>query len=289
MILAKFSVILQKYNGDSMLWGEKALNFEYISSKDNKLLKSVRKLISSTRERKEQQRFVLEGLRLCADAAQNGYTIEAVIVSEELEGSDRLDVIVAAAKQRIKVPNSLFTTLCDTVSPQGVLCIVKTPERKSVEMIEEGKYIVLENTADPANLGAIARTAEALGISGLIVSANGCDPFSPKSQRAGMGALLRIPVIVCEDLLSDLVSLKKKGFEIFASVVSDADTLVTEADFSGNCAVLVGNEANGLTEAAIGLSDTKVTIPMAGRAESLNAAAAASILMWEMTRNGAKL
>lgn len=261
------------------------MNFEYISSKENKLIKSVRKLMSSARERKEQGVFVLEGLRLCADAAQNGFTIETTVVSDAMEESERLNEVYETSKTLVKVPHSLFKTLCDTVNPQGVLCVVKSRSVGDLEVITDGKYIALENTADPANLGAIARTAEAFGVSGIIVSSESCDPFSPKSQRAAMGALLRIPVFVSHNILGDIEKLKHKGFKIFASVVKDADCAVTDADFSGNCVVLVGNEANGLTEEAIAVSDSKVTIPMNGRAESLNAAAAAAVLMWEMVRS----
>ncbi len=261
------------------------MDFSFISSKDNKLIKSVRKLMTSARERKNTGMFVLEGLRLCADAAVNGYTVEYLIVAEGLEESERLNTVINAAKQRIKVPDGLFSYMCDTVSPQGVMCVVRIPETVgSIGDIKSGRYIVLENTADPANLGTVARTAEALGLDGLIVSSLGCDPFSPKAQRAGMGALLRLPIYLTNDLLSDLDGLKNKGFELFASVVLNSDCDVSKVDYPKNCAVLIGNEANGLTDEAIAVCDKKITITMQGRAESLNAAAAASIIMWEMTR-----
>jgi TrmH family RNA methyltransferase len=143
---------------------------------------------------------------------------------------------------------------------------------------------VLENTADPANLGAIARTAEALGISGLVISSQGCDPFSPKAQRAGMGALLRLPIYISSELISDLKGLSDKGFSLFASVVQDADSDVSKVKYPENCCVLIGNEANGLTNEIISVCDQKITITMKGRAESLNAAAAACMIMWEMVR-----
>lgn len=264
------------------------MDFSVVTSKENNLVKFVRKLLTSTRERKTTGLFVLEGLRLCADAALNGYEINTLIVSEKVQDSEKLDVLCKAADTLVKVPDSLFSYMCDTVSPQGVLCVVKKPEFNSVDICHKGKYIVLENTADPANLGTIARTAEALGLSGLIVSSAGCDPFSPKSQRAGMGALLRLPIIISDNVYSNLETLKRSGFSIFASVVSNADCDVREVEYGEKCAVLIGNEANGLTETAIKLCDKKVTITMSGRAESLNAAAAASIFMWEMTRNEVK-
>ncbi len=261
------------------------MDFSVITSKDNKLIKTVKKLLTSSKERRQTGLFILEGLRLSADAAVNGYNIETLIVAESVEESDRLNALTERAELRIKVPDSLFSYISDTVSPQGVMCVVKMPPKKTVNDITDGKYIVLENTQDPANLGAISRTAEAFGINGLIVLNKGCDPFSPKAQRAGMGALLRLPVILAEDIAEVLNILKEKGFKLFASVVSDADCDVTKADFSGNCAVLIGNEANGLTETAIPACDSRVTITMRGRAESLNAAAAAAVFMWEMTRS----
>ncbi|MBO5745599.1 MAG: RNA methyltransferase [Clostridia bacterium] len=261
------------------------MDFSYVTSKENKLIKSVRKLMTSTRERKTTGTFVLEGLRLCADAAYNGYTVETIIVADSVEETEKLSLLYNSAKQKVRVPDSIFSYMSDTVTPQGVMCVVKVPDTVfSVSNITCGKYIVLENTADPSNLGAISRTAEALGVSGLIISSRGCDPFSPKSQRAGMGALLRLPIYSSSDVLADIELLRNKGFISYASVVSNADCDVSEVEYPENCLVLIGNEANGLTDEAIAMCDKKITITMKGRAESLNAAAAASIIMWEMTR-----
>ncbi len=261
------------------------MDFSVITSKENKLIKSVKKLLTSAKERKQLGHFVLEGLRLSADAALNGYNIDALIIADSVEESERLNVLIEKAETIVKVPDSLFAYISDTVTPQGVMCVLKMPQKMSVEAIKNGKYIVLENTADPANLGTIARTAEAFGISGLIIFNKSCDPFSPKSLRASMGALLRLPIITADDITETLQILKDKDFKLFASVLSNADCDVTEADFGGNCAVLIGNEANGLTDTAINLCDSNITITMKGRAESLNAAAAASVIMWEMTRS----
>ena len=263
------------------------MEFSFISSKDNKIVKSVRKLLTSNKERRLTGTFVLEGLRLCADAALNGYEVETLIISDNVDVCDRIDVITKVAKQCVKIPESLFSYMCDTVSPQGVMCIVKIPKTVgNVCDISGGKYVVLENTADPANLGTISRTAEALGLNGIIVSNIGCDPFSPKVQRAGMGALLRLPIYISHNLVNDLKQLKQKEFSLFASVVSNADSDVSKVDYPKNCCVLIGNEANGLTNEAIAICDKKITITMQGRAESLNAASAASIIMWEMVRKG---
>ena len=156
------------------------------------------------------------------------------------------------------------------------------------------KLLLLENVQDPANLGAIARTAEALGISGLLVS-SGCDVYAPKALRASMGALLRLPVEVVDAgaVLSGegktpvsplLTQAEALGFKTYASTPAADAVPVTEADFSGPVLCVVGNEANGVTPETMAACAERVTIPMTGRAESLNAAAAGAILMWEMVR-----
>lgn len=260
------------------------MDFEFIESKDNKLLKYVRKLVSSSSERKSTGLFVLEGLRLCNDAAINGYAVQTLVVSDDFTELSKIEQLYASSKRCVRVPSSLFKTLCDTVNPQGVLCVAKIPSTVfGIDGIGKGKYIMLENTADPSNLGAIARTAEALGLAGLIVSSKSTDPFSPKAQRAGMGALLRLPIYISDDVVTDISTLSAKGFTIFASVVSGQAESLSSVQFDDNSIVLIGNEANGLTEAAINASERSVTIKMAGRAESLNAAAAAAIFMWQMT------
>ncbi len=259
------------------------MDFEIIESKENKLIKSVRKLVSSSSERKKTNSFVLEGLRLCNDAAFNGYTVKTLIISEAFKEIDKIDELIKVSERCVKVPDSLFKTLCDTVNPQGVLCVVKIPVTVSgISALNGGKYIMLENTADPSNLGAISRTAEALGINGLIISSISTDPFSPKAQRSGMGALLRLPIFLTSDFLADIENLKQKGFTVFASVVNQNAESLSNVKFPQNSVVLIGNEANGLTNEAIELCDRKVTIKMPGRAESLNAAAAAAIFMWQM-------
>ena len=259
------------------------MDFEIIESKENKLIKSVRKLVSSSSERKKTNTFVLEGLRLCNDAAVNGYTVKTLIISDSFKETEKLNELIKASERCVKVPDSLFKTLCDTVNPQGVLCVVKIPVTVSdISTLKGGKYIMLENTADPSNLGAISRTAEALGINGLIVSSISTDPFSPKAQRSGMGALLRLPLFLSSDFFKDIENLKQKGFTVFASVVNKNAESLNGLKFPENSVVLIGNEANGLTNEAVELCDRKVTIKMPGRAESLNAAAAAAIFMWQM-------
>lgn len=263
------------------------MNFEYIKSKDNRTLKTIMKLQSSSSFRKKNDRFVLEGLRLCRDAVMNGYKPEILAVTENTYNQFKSDIDYMAenSERVVLLEAETFLKLSDTKSPQGVLSVLSIPQNTgSVQNIKNGKYIILENLQDPSNLGAVARTAEALGIDGLIIDNKGCDPYSPKAQRAGMGALLRLPIYISSDFYSDLSLLKEKGFSLFATVPDKTAVNVKNVVFGENSAAIIGNEGNGLTENAVCLCDNRVTIPMIGRAESLNASVAASIIMWEMVK-----
>lgn len=255
--------------------------FTKITSRDNPLIKLVAQLNNSGRSRKEHGLFVIEGLRLCCDAAENDFCFTHLLVSETALGkySDDIKLLASKAEKAFLLSDNVFSKISDTKSPQGIVCLVKMEEKQQA-INPKGRYIALENLADPSNLGAVARTAEALGIDGIIISDGGCDPFSPKSLRASMGALLRIPVIVCENFVK---ALSESGLSLYACVVSGDAKSLTDVDFSDGCAALIGNEANGLTEEAKAVC-TPITIKMIGRAESLNAAVAASIVMWEMQR-----
>ncbi len=255
--------------------------FSEITSKDNAVIKLAVKLQDSGRARRAHGLFVLEGLRLCRDAAENGYRFDSLLISKTAyeKYADDLPMLSKNSDKCFLLSDSVFAKISDTKSPQGIIALCPFCDNKT-ELKHDGKYIALENLSDPSNLGAVSRTAEALGIDGIIVSGGGCDPYSPKALRASMGALLRIPVIRTDDFIS---FLKDSGMPLFACVVDSAAMSLTDADLSCGCIALIGNEANGLTPDATTIS-TPVTIRMSGRAESLNAAVAASIVMWEMQR-----
>ena len=257
-------------------------DFKVVTSKDNSLIKLVSSLQTSRKARKEHGMFVLEGARICDDAFDNGIGFDKLIVSNTafLRLPDYIEKFKTVSKELYKIPDSLFERISDTSSPQGIIAICSHSTVKSAEIRRDGRYIALENVSDPSNLGAVARTAEALGVSGIILS-GGCDPFSPKALRASMGTLLRMPVSMWEDFS---VGLKSCGLKSYACVVDGNAEKIGGIQFEDGCLLLIGNEANGLSESAVSGSDVRVTIPMSGRAESLNAAAAAAIAMWEMMK-----
>lgn len=256
-------------------------DFINISSKDNPLIKLVCSLQNYSKARKEYGLFVLEGLRICKDALENNIQFDKLIVSKTAFEKYYNEIILFSQKSEncYLLTDNLFQKISDTDTPQGIICVAKTPVLEN-KIDASGRYIALENLQDPANLGAISRTAEALGVSGIIL-ASGCDPYSPKSLRASMGTLLRMPLYITKDLSEFIINSK---LESFGCVVDKSATKINEIAFKNGTVVIIGNEANGLTEKTKSNCHKLITIPMNGNAESLNAAVAASISMWEMMK-----
>ena len=258
------------------------MDFKAISSKDNSLIKLVSSLQTSAKSRKENGLFVLEGLRICDDAVQNGIQFDKLIVSQNaLEKFEcEIEIFSKSSAEHYVLPDSLFKKISDTTSPQGIIAVAKMKDNNT-QIDKNGRYIALENLSDPSNLGAISRTAEALGVTGIILSDNSCDPYSPKVLRASMGTLLRMPLIIFNDFSNDI---KNCGLKSYSCVVDKNAKAINGLFFENGSVVIIGNEANGITEETQKNSDEKITIRMSGKAESLNAAIAASIAMWEMMK-----
>lgn len=256
-----------------------------IDSVSNDRIKSAVKIASSNKTRRQTGMFFLEGLRLCRDAAVTGYEIDSFFVSRRAyeKFTEDAGFIAEKAQHSFIVSDLVENKLGVTQTSQGFYCLCRMKEDYAIDDINFlGKYIALENIQDPANLGAVARTAEALGISGIIAE-GGCDIYSPKAQRAAMGSLLRLPVIRCESLVETLSFLGEQGMKLYATTPDSSACKITESDMSEGIVAVIGNEANGVSDEIFSLCK-KVTIPMLGRAESLNASMAAAITMWEMMR-----
>ncbi|MBP3435380.1 MAG: RNA methyltransferase [Clostridia bacterium] len=259
-----------------------------ITSRDNRLIKEYRRLSEEARFRRESGRFAVEGARLCADAALTGVTIPAAFLTSRAREQypELVAPLLDAARVVYDVPESLSQHLADTNSPQGVFCIAALPSHpKTVEDLpSEGRFAALEMIQDPGNLGTMIRTAEAFGLSGLLLSDGCCDPYSPKVLRASMGGVFRLPLYAAGDLTQTLPSLAQRGFRPSACVVDAAAQSVQTAGLC-ECAVpVIGNEGNGLRPETVAACAQRITIPMSGRAESLNASMAAGIIFWEMVR-----
>lgn len=269
----------------------------HIVSKDNPKIKLCAKLAGSKKTRQETGLFLVEGARLCADA-----------IAEWEAG--RLDIYAAFASQTalekysqyidpalfeddrsnvfFTIDDKICRAISDTKASQGVYVIAKMNDNSFDESVvkPEGKYLVLNNLQDPGNLGTLLRTADAVGLDGVVLSNNCCDLYNPKVLRSAMGSIFRIDVFVCNDFAQTVSVLKNQGVKTWASVVDTDAVSLVEADFSGGNAVVVGNEGNGLSSEDAAFCDERVTIKMHGNINSLNAAMAGAIMLWEMTRSG---
>ena len=256
-----------------------------ITSKDNELIKRIAKLISSSKFRRESGRFVAEGVRLCCDGADSGTEIEAFLTTPQAAERypEDYEKISSKAEKTFEISEKLFKQISDTTTPQGFMCIFKTLDKQTLlyTINNQGHYVALENIQDPSNMGTILRTAEALGTDGVILSSNCCDIYMPKVVRGSMGAVFRVPVIIVENFTEYISDITQKGIKTYASTPHEAEN-INNVDFSDGGVMLIGNEGNGLKNETINVCYKRVKIPMKGRAESLNAAAAAAILMWKL-------
>lgn len=256
---------------------------ERITSRENRWVKQYTKLLSSRRARRETGEFTAEGVRLVGEAAAYGTPV-AVFYTEECltRFPQQLSPILSQTKRQFLITPSVALKLSDTRLPQGVFAIVKQPVDRvdPAALREKGRYVMLCGIQDPGNLGTVFRTAEALGLDGVLLDEACCDPLSPKAVRGSMGAVFRLPF--GSAALSNLTF----GLPTYAAVLSADAKSITDCDFSEGGVMLIGNEGNGLPDKVIEAASHRITIPMAGCAESLNAAAAAAILLWEMCKKG---
>ena len=255
---------------------------EKITSKNNTIIKDTKKLFTSSKARAEEKRFVLEGARLCFDVLNSVYEPENVFYTENIikKYPSETNALITRCGGSYMITEEIAEKLSDTKSPQGIFLTVKM---KNGENKIKNKAIALDNVQDPSNVGAIIRSAEALGIDSVIVY-SGCDVYNPKAIRASMGSVLRMNTIKTDNLTQLIKDLSSGGFATYATVPDSRATKITDIDFSGKTLCVIGNEANGVEDGIKAVCDSLVTIPMLGRAESLNASVAASITMWEMLR-----
>lgn len=258
---------------------------ERLTAKSNEKIKAAVSVRDSAKVRREQRLFFLEGARLCSDAAENSVLIlRSFFTSRALEKyPDKTSVIAEKSQECYLITDELAEKLSDTQNQQGVFCICRENSAVSDKIRSDGKYILLENVQDPSNLGAVSRTAEALGVDAMFVC-GGCDIYNPKALRASMGSALRLNIVAYQSAPELIKKLNALGILTLASTPSRDSLVITQVDMSGGVCCVVGNEGNGITDETMAACAHRVTIPMDGRAESLNASTAAAILIWEMMR-----
>ncbi len=253
-----------------------------VTSRDNVTVKLYRKLSKNRKERRENGLFVTEGLRICRDAVNHGYVKTLMVTDTAAEKYS--DEISGFGVNILRISDSVGETMSDTGNTQGIFAICSIPENPTLDSFSDksGKYIVLNGLQDPVNIGTVIRTADAVGIDGIIMCGC-CDVYNPKVIRGTMGSVFRVKLAECT--YGEIIGhFKDIGIITYAAVI-DADAVsLTDCDFSGGSAVVIGNEGNGLTDADAMICDKKLTIRMHGNIDSLNAAMAAGIIIWEMKR-----
>ena len=244
-----------------------------ISSRDNETIKEIIKL----KEKKyRKDKFIVEGIKMVAEAIKENTKIELIAIRE----STTVDFDISQYRT-IEVSEKIFKELTDVETPQGILAVVKKNIQTGIDYSAD--YIIaLDGLQDPGNLGTIMRTADSANLKQIIVSKNTVDAYSPKVVRATMGAIYRVNIIEVENLPETLKELNKNGFETVTTSLA-TDKSIYDLSYSKKV-VIIGNEANGVSQEVQNISNYKVKIPMMGKTESLNASVAASIMIYEYVR-----
>lgn len=243
-----------------------------ITSTQNERVKLVHALQTQAKRRRKEGRIVLEGARLVQDALQAGHRPEFVFFTAQHAG---LMQDVAEAQT---VSEDVMRHMSDTQQPQGVIGVFPLPRHQPPQPPQ--RLLILDALRDPGNMGTVLRTAAAAGVQAVILAPGSVDPYNPKVLRAGMGAHFRVPVI---EMDWPQVAAYCAGLRVYLAD-SSGDTAYDAADWSAGWALVIGSEAHGASEAAQTLAAARVYIPMAAETESLNAAAAAAVLLFEAQR-----
>ena len=258
-----------------------------ITSSANNRIKNVIQLKKKAKERERQDLFLVEGIRMFLEADPE--RIREAYLSESFSKQYRHDRDVQALLEKIPaevVSDAVFEAMSDTRTPQGVICLMTQYHYREEDLFPEGKVpmiMVLETIQDPGNLGTVFRTAEGAGVTGIVMSDDTADLYNPKVIRSTMGSIYRMPFVCTSRLADQITRLQWRGVKCHAAHLKGSVSY-DEPDYRGPCAFLIGNEARGLSEETAALADCRIHIPMLGKVESLNAAAASAILMYEAAR-----
>lgn len=253
-----------------------------ITSTANHQVKQMIQFNKKGKHRNAHDIFVVEGVKMFSEAPRErivkAYFSESY-VEKQLQGKLLEDISCEV------VEDSIFKNMCDTQTPQGVLCLVRQYHYSLKELLQKENplLLVLENIQDPGNLGTMIRTAEGAGVDGVILSPDCVDIYNPKTIRSTMGSIYRVPFFLADDLQGILKELRQEGIHTFAACLKESKSY-EKGDYTKGTAFLLGNESNGLSLELAAGADTRIRIPMEGKLESLNVSIASAILLYEACR-----
>lgn len=255
-----------------------------IASASNDRIKEVKKLIKSAKERREQGIYIVEGIRMVREIPVSD--VVTLFVAESSESKFKEVLAEFSSAEIITVRDSVFDSMSDTNTPQGILALVRMKTQNFDGILgtgEENPFVfIVEKLQDPGNLGTILRTAEGAGATGVMMSNDSVDLYNPKVIRSTMGSVFRVPVYISENIILDVEQLQAKGVNVYGAHLKG--NTFYEKDFTKGCAFLIGNEGNGLSEELSKKADDLIKIPMKGKVESLNAATSTAVIAYEVLR-----
>lgn len=259
-----------------------------ITSTSSSQVKHVISLLFKAKERKKNNEYVVEGIRMVSEAPAD--LLVKIYMSERFQNNNSEYVKELVKKQGISddsieiVADNVFDRMSQTQTPQGIMAVVRMKDNSLSDMLSGNPLLILvENLQDPGNLGTIIRMGEGAGVTGVIMSPNTVDIYNPKTIRSTMGSIFRVPFIYVQDFGEAVSECQKSGVKVYAAHLDGKNTYLGE-DYSTPTAFLIGNEGNGLTDDITKQADTLIRIPMEGEVESLNAAIACTILTYEAVR-----
>jgi len=257
-----------------------------ITSVVNARVKQVVQWQTKAKERKKDKIFLAEGLKMFEEAPE-GWIREIYIEETVLDKLDRVSSIYNKLEKigYEVVTKEVFQKMSDTQTPQGILMVLQRPDYSLEKLlkVENPLFVVLEDLQDPGNLGTIVRTGEGAGVTAVLMSKNTVDIFNPKTIRATMGSIYRVPFVYVEDIEDTIRSLHNANVKTYAAHLAGKD-YYDSFSFKEGTAFLIGNEGNGLKKSTADAAFSYIKIPMEGQVESLNAAIATSLLMYEAHR-----
>ena len=259
-----------------------------ISSKENELIKHIIKL-KDKKYRNEYCEFIVEGVKLVKEAIEEKANITKIIVSKDAINTELVQKNLGdylKSREYVQVPENIFKLISEVEKPQGVMAIIEKYSKETQIDYTQDIILALDDIQDPGNLGTIIRTADSCGLSQILVSKGTADCYNSKVIRSTMGAIFRVKIIECENLLDTLKEVQKDNFKV---VVTSLNTKTSIYDLKlKNTAIVIGNEANGVSQEIIDMADNKAIIPMLGKTESLNAAVATGVILYEFVRQKIK-
>ncbi len=251
-----------------------------IKSTSNAKFKYLKSLLTK-KARSKNLEYTVEGIKSVSDALKSNKKINTIAVSEffyknyEFQYPEDVEILI--------VETSIFGQLCDTITPQGIIAVIKMDNTDDFKFKSDGEYVYCDNVQDPGNLGTIIRTAEAAGLDAVLLSPGCVDMYSPKVVRASMGSYFNINIIT-DVSIHTISDMKANGVKIIGGALNENTVDYRIADYKAPVVIVVGNEANGISDEMLKLCDC-VKIPICGKAESLNVSVAAGILIYEILRN----